>query len=39
MTTRNPADNQVEVAIAALKKALENDGIILVNVEATDHEL
>ena len=39
MTTRNPADSQVEVAIAALKKALENDGIILVNVEATDHEL
>jgi hypothetical protein len=31
MTTRQPADSQVEVAITAMKKALETDGLIALS--------
>lgn len=34
MTTRKPEDNQLEVAIAALKKALESDGIAITKSTA-----
>ena len=30
MTTRQPSDSQLEVAITAMKKALETDGVIQV---------
>jgi len=29
MTTRKPLDSQLEVAITAMKKALETDGIVI----------
>jgi hypothetical protein len=37
MTTRKPSDSQLEVAISAMKKALETDGIILPGNPAPTH--
>jgi uncharacterized protein YqhQ len=35
LTTRQPDDSQLEVAIAAMKKALETDGVIPAETPAT----
>lgn len=37
MTTRKPSDSQLEVAITAMRKALETDGIILPGNPAPPH--
>jgi uncharacterized protein YqhQ len=37
MTTRKPSDSQLEVAITAMRKALETDGIILPGNPAPTH--